>query len=142
MSETSVPDALIHAYQSTSYRVVSCRDPFILRVGVPSKALSELFQESGCRSAVFITADNPFGQMLSAKANAMRQERLANRLAALTEHVLEGEGQGDDKTWPPETSFLALGIGRDQACALGSQFEQNAIVWADEDAIPELILLR
>jgi hypothetical protein len=34
------------------------------------------------------------------------------------------------------------GLTRTAAQQLGRQFEQNAIIWADADAIPELILLR
>jgi hypothetical protein len=35
-----------------------------------------------------------------------------------------------------------LGLDLDTSCALGREFHQNAIVWAGEDAVPSLILLR
>jgi len=34
------------------------------------------------------------------------------------------------------------GLARAAAQELGRQFQQNAIIWAGADAVPELILLR
>jgi hypothetical protein len=38
-------------------------------------------------------------------------------------------------------TLFGLCVG-EQAQALGAEFGQNAIVWADADAVPQLILLR
>lgn len=142
MSQSSVSAALVEAYHATNYRVFLDGKPFALRVGQHSDALDSLYQATRARSAVFITAENPFSLTLSPAENSASQKRLAQQLSAFTEHIFEGAGQGDDETWPPEASFLALGINREQAWALGQQFGQNAIIWADADAVPELILLR
>jgi len=35
-----------------------------------------------------------------------------------------------------------LGLGLDAASVLGIAFRQNAMVWNDVDAVPQLVLLR
>ena len=142
MSQSSVSAALVEAYHATSYRVFLDDRPFDLRVGQYSDALGSLYQATRTCTAVFVTAENPFSLTFSTVENCASQRLLAQQLSALTEHIFEGAGQGHDEVWPPEASFLALGISREQACALGQQFGQNAIIWADADSVPELILLR
>lgn len=44
--------------------------------------------------------------------------------------------------WPPEKSFFVPGLDLNTARSIGQQFNQNAIVWIDSEAIPRLILLR
>ena len=39
-------------------------------------------------------------------------------------------------------TFLIFGISEEQASEIGKDFEQNAIVWCDKDAIPQLLLLK
>ena len=57
--------------------------------------------------------------------------------AAHIEHV------GDPtEAWEPELSYLTFGISAEYARRLGSLFRQDAVVWAGEDAIPQLLLLR
>ncbi|MBI0412378.1 MAG: DUF3293 domain-containing protein, partial [Nitrosospira sp.] len=41
-----------------------------------------------------------------------------------------------------EKGFLAVGVDLVTAQRLGDQYGQNAILWADEDAVPRLVLLR
>jgi len=55
---------------------------------------------------------------------------------------LDGFGQDPAGKWTEEESFLVLGISLEAAKKLGNQFEQNAIVWSDSDAVPQLIMLR
>jgi len=55
---------------------------------------------------------------------------------------LEGIGQHSSNGWIGEKSYLVFGLTLDDAKALGTRLEQNAIVWSGADAIPQLILLR
>jgi hypothetical protein len=50
-------------------------------------------------------------------------------------------GQGDDGEWPAEPSFLALGITRSDAEALGRRYQQNAIPWIASDCLTESVTL-
>lgn len=55
---------------------------------------------------------------------------------------IDGFGQDPEGKWSREESFLVLSIGVEAAKKLGNQFEQNAIVWVDSNAILKLIFLR
>ena len=56
--------------------------------------------------------------------------------------AIEGEGVGTDGAWPAEKSFFVFGVDLETARMLGVRYRQNAVVWAAEDAIPKLVLLR
>ena len=141
MRETLIATDLVGAYVDTDYRVAAS-PPFVLRIDQHSPALAEAYRRSHAMSAVFITADNPFSEITSDVENVANHIELGAQLRELTDNVFDGAGQGAAADWPPESSYLALGLCREQACALGIQFNQNAIVFAGADAIPRLILLR
>lgn len=139
---SQVPTRLITAYTTTPYHVFGSYGSFTLRIGHRSPVLARLFQTTSQYEAVFITAENPFSQTATDAENMERLEDLRRELSALSQSVFEGEGQGLDPAWPAEKSYLALGIPPHVARALGERYQQNAIVWVGEDAIPRLILLR
>ena len=141
MRETSIATDLVAAYVDTNYRVAAS-PPFVLRIDQHSPALADAYRQSHVASAVFITADNPFSETTSEAQNAANHIELGAQLRELTEYVFDGAGQGAAADWPAESSYLALGLSRAQACAFGIQFRQNAIVIAEADAIPRLVLLR
>lgn len=142
MPELSISTDLIAAYADTEYRVHVGDHILTLRVDQASPDLAEAYQRTGSTSAAFITADNPFSETATDAENAVNHAALGQHLRDLTAHIFDGEGHGMTGDWPPEKSYLALGLSREQACALGIQFRQNAIVFADSDAIPRLVLLR
>jgi len=142
MTDTVVPTGLIGAYRGTDYRVFHPDGHFSLRVGQYSPEAAKLLAQGCWTNAVFITADNPFSEMLSEAENQQRRRELLSCLKAVSPLVFEGEGRGEDPVWPPERSFFALGIDHKRACRIGEQFGQNAIVELGPDAIPQLILLR
>lgn len=142
MSVSEVPAELIEAYKRTQYLMQTENGEIVLRIGEPSKALAELIEAAAAEGGAFITAENPFSQQLTADENKVRHDRLREDLAELGALIIDGAGQGEDPSWPAETSYSAIGITRDQACALGIKYEQNAIVWIDATGTGELILLR
>jgi hypothetical protein len=140
MSQSLISQELISAYLATDYRVHSDSGQFVLRIGRRSIDLADMFERTGLMSAAFITAENPFS--VSDEENYASHARLCEDLAHLSLKFYEGEGQGDDKTWPAEKSVLILGIERYDAGSMGTKYGQNAIVWIGVEAVPELILLR
>ena len=132
---------LIAAYQATLYCVNGCVPEFTLRIGQHSRALADLYQKMGISSAAFITAWNPNSQPLPADVNDVRQKNLIACLLEMGVPFYLGEGSSPDGKWR-EPSLLALGIKKADARALAAQFEQNAFVYCDQDAIPELILMH
>ena len=136
-----VPDDLIDAYRATHYRVGVGSDAFTLRIDERSPRLARLFDESAHRSAAFITACNPRSNRQRDELNAAAHARLCAELARQGFAFIEGAGVDPAGPWQ-EQSVLALGIALDAARKIGLAFDQNAIVWAGEDAIPRLCLLR
>jgi hypothetical protein len=136
-----IDPATVLAYQQSEYRVFGSV-PAVLRVGVrcPQLALLQQLHQTHC--SAFVTACNPRGELGDEGVNAQRQAALAAQIACEGYVAIAGIGQHPTGNWPPESSYLVLGISRADAQRLGRQFGQNAILWADEAAVPELILLR
>ena len=141
MTASVIPEETIAAYTATSYRV-NQREPFALKIGEASAPLRKLYEEYNCSSAAFITACNPYNMAVSADENAAAQSRLEDKLIAASIPFFAGIGEDPSGQWSGETSVLALGLNLDTAKSFGVEFLQNAIVWAGNDAIPKLILLR
>lgn len=142
MTEKSklAPD-LIGAYEVTNFHVKA--DPsFTLNVGKVSEELKVLFKQNNVFNAAFITAWNPYSRSLSDEENQARNDQLKNELIIRSLKFIDGFGQDPLGQWSGEDSFLVLGIDLEASKKLGIQFEQNAIIWSDSDAVPELILLR
>ena len=126
------------AYRASEY-VVFAKPELVLRIGEPSAALDRLLEAAGARSAAFLTAANPHSQPRSAAENLATLERLERDASAWPVH--RGEGRSPDRTWR-EPSLLVAGIAREAARTLGRRYGQNAIVFIDKGAAPELVLLE
>ena len=131
---------LLEAYRNAEY-VVFAERPIVLRVGEPSADLDALLAEQGVRIAAFVTAANPRGELRPDAENAVANSALQNLVAAAGYPHFLGEGRNKRRTWA-EPSFFVLGIYRQNAEALGSLFEQNAIVFCEAGRAPELVLLN
>ena len=139
--ESKLAPNLISAYQVTNFQVRT-EPEFTLNVDLESEELKRLFKQNRVDSAAFITAWNPYGELLSNEDNQARNNLLLNELNLRSLKLINGFGQDPLGQWAGEDSFLVLGISLEASKKLGAQFEQNAIVWCDKDAIPKLILLR
>lgn len=126
---------LIAAYEQAEYAVF---DRFVLKIGRRSPALDALLEAHGATSAAFITAANPRGERRSEEDN---RAALAELEASLAYPFYRGEGRDPDGKWPAEPSLLVLGIARGEAEALGRACRQNAIVFIEKGAAPELVML-
>lgn len=138
-------EEVIASYRAAHY----CIEPagasaVILRIGERSAGLAALYGELGVDSCAFLTASNPLGVALRDADNAVAMTALCVDVHALGLALLPGVSRDGDpaSSWPGEESVAVLGISRDAARELGHRYQQNAIVWAGSDAVPELILLR
>ena len=138
---TSLNKDLISSYEVTNFHV-KAEPAFTLNVGRLSSELKALFKQNDANNAAFITAWNPYSKSLSDEENQARNDQLKNELIIRSLKFIDGFGQDPLGQWSGEDSFLVLGIDLEASKTLGIQFEQNAIVWSDSDAIPKLILLR
>ena len=138
---TEIPSELIVAYEATDFRVLEPQE-FTLRVGQRSAELQSLYVDMGVTSAGYLTAWNPFSAEASNVDNASAQRQLFRQLSLEGFTTLNAMGVDPCGDWPGEESVFVPGISLDRAKLLGSEFGQNAIVWAGSDAVPQLILLR
>lgn len=141
MENTVLNSELISAYEATYFHV-QAPSPFILKVGYKSSELEALFDLTGCKTAAFITAFNPFSETLSEKENQARNNQLEADLNRLNLKYINGFGQDPHCKWPGEDSYLVLDLDLEYAKFLAIKFEQNAIVWCSSSAVPELVLLK
>ena len=143
MSETTQihPDK-VRAYLATDYRLGHTDQDIVLTIGKRSERLATLFAGSGVTCGAFLTGYNPRGAVQSDEANDKAHAQLAAKLQGLGLQAIEGSGSEDGTDWPAERSFFALGLALEPAQAIGTHFDQDAIVWVGPDAVPQLILLR
>ena len=143
MSKTTQihPDKL-RAYEATDYRLGHTDQDIVLTIRKRSERLAKLFAVNGVRCGAFLTAYNPQGTIQSDAANAQGHAELASKLQELGVQAIEGSGSEEGTEWPAEKSYFALGLALELAKAIGSHFDQDAIVWVGPDAVPQLILLR
>ena len=141
MSPTRIAPRLLLAYHRTRY-AVRATPPFDLKIGATSAALRQWMDQHRCHCAALITACNPYSQVLEEAENASRQRALGQAVAQRGLPCVDAVGQPLDGNWLPEASCLVGGLSLDDACALGRQFEQNALVWCGADTLAQLILLR
>ncbi len=131
--------ALLAAYRRTEYHV---GQSFMLRIGVHSVDIEVWHKRQAVNCSAFVSAVNPRGAALDIHENRVRHERLRNRLGREGLYHEAGQGVAPDRSWPPEPGFLIAGLDQRQARRFGRDFDQNAVVWCGQDAVPQLLLLR
>lgn len=132
-----LPDSLYQTYLNTCYTILD--PPICIRIGESNPSLAALLEKYGTTTWAYITAWNPGSQPLPASENDRRQQELLEALADYP--IFEGEGIGEDNSWPPEKSLLVLGITEEKAIHIGHHFAQNAIITGSIHGVPELRIL-
>ena len=132
----------VQAYLATDYRIGHTSQDIVLTIGQRSERLAALFASNGVACGAFLTSYNPRGTVQSDVANELAHTELAAQLESLNLQAIEGSGSEEGTDWPSERSYFALGLALGPAKAIGTHFDQDAIVWVGADAIPQLILLR
>lgn len=112
-------------------------EPFYLVIGKPSNELENLLTKTKTNTWAYITAFNPFSKELSQDENKKRNAQLKKDISEYV--VLEGAGQAISKEWPPEPSFLILGISFAEAVRLMKAYEQNAILFGRVGGVVGLV---
>jgi hypothetical protein len=131
----------LKAYRETNFNVFTSI-PFTLKVDFFSNELLDFYTLNSSNTCVFITACNPFSDVVSEEQNAHLQSNFEKYLKDAKLFYVIGEGKHPSGDWEGESSFLVFGLGIEESKRLGIELKQNAIVWCDSDAVPKLILLR
>ena len=135
----ALPQDLVRAYFETSYSVHVQAGECVLRIPEPvPAAINELLEARQAASWTIITAVNPYSQPVSAEENTRRSELLAELLTLHRLQTFPATGKSDCGGGEEE-SLCVLGLTYNMAQALGSAFQQNAVLYGEKDAVVELI---
>jgi hypothetical protein len=141
VSELKIGAGIVRAYRETEYRVYG-DEPFTLHVGKFCPALAAAHQRHRVDCSAYITACNPFSQVVDHDTNTALHVALGRELSLRSMASIEGIGQHPSNQWPGEASYLVFGLTLVAAKTLGGRLDQNASVWSGADAVPQLVLLR
>ena len=139
MAKTSELEAL---YRATTYRVFLPGGHCDLRIDQPCEKLSSWLETAGASSFAIITACNPGSQPVDAARNAEQQSLLECDLLEGNYEPYAGENVADDAAWPVEESCFVVDIAAEDACALGQDYGQNAVVFGGADGVPRLLWIE
>ena len=129
----TISPKLIKAYREAVY-VIQIEDREIaLQVNKASPQLAKLMMEWEVSTAAFLTAFNPFSQVLDPQENEARQKKMWADAQPMCPKIFPGIGRDKNDQWPHELSMLALGIHQQDAQALADQYEQNAFLWISNE---------
>lgn len=140
MAASALPPPLLQAYRAAHYHLNDC--DWFLQLGQAQPALARYYQRHAVRCATYLTACNPWGELLPDTHNAQRMDRLRQALQRAGWSWLDGHGQDPDGAWPGEDSVLVWGMSESTARAWGQEWQQNAVLHCGADMQPQLVLLR
>jgi hypothetical protein len=135
----NIDQQLQEAYLATIYEVKHLG--LQLRIGEENWNLEELLIDNNAFSWAFISAWNPFSQLLSPKENNILHLKLIELAKNKCWIYTEGLGVPQNKGWEAEKSLFILDIPKSEAVILGKTFNQNAIVIGRLGKAPELLFL-
>jgi hypothetical protein len=141
LSESAIDASLVVLYRETHYEVAG-EERFTLRIGEASAPLADAHRRHGVDCSAFITACNPFSELLGVDENARRHAELARELVRRGLAHVAGVGQHPSNVCPGEASYLVFGLTLQDAKTLACLLDQNAIVWCGADGVPRLVMLR
>lgn len=104
--------------------------------------LAMAYAQHQVTSAALLTACNPYSCTQLPEQNQRAMDQLCHELKQQNVLFIRGVGASTQEQWPEEASVLALGVTFELAKNLGTKYQQNAVVWINEDAVPQLIMLR
>jgi hypothetical protein len=140
-AQTKISKTKINAFNVAHYRVTE-QEPFVMLIRKKSAPLAALMKQNGVECAAFVTAHNPYGKKIREALNYRAHKALKREITKMGYVSLEGVGEDPSGNWKIDPSYLVLGMPLEEAQAMGNRLGQDMVVWADIDAVPEVILLR
>lgn len=141
MSTSGIAAETLMAYRGARYRVLAVPE-FSLVQDQRDAALAALMADCHQVTAALVTAFNPLGVQRSLQENLSADAALQLVLLKQGLPLFPTIASDPAGTWPDEPGWLVLGLSHEHAMDIGRQFNQNAILWAEADAVPGLQLLR
>lgn len=131
---------LEEAFQRTDYLVSLPNDHSqIIRIGEQQPALDAWLRDCDLASWCFITAWNPGAKQRDRRENARANVTLFLELQGDGHPAVAATSRSRSGDWPDEPGFVVLGLTREQARVYANRFGQRAVVFADSEAVAELL---
>jgi hypothetical protein len=124
---------LIKAYREAVYVVDFGDGEITLQVGKANPALAKFMKGCDVTTAAFLTAFNPYSQVVDSVENEARQKSMWTDAQPMCPKIFPGIGRDKNDQWPHELSMLALGIRLEDAQALADRYGQNAFLWISNE---------
>jgi hypothetical protein len=132
--------SLIEAYKRTDYSALIENKTYILKIDEPNLDWIYFLKEKDQSFYFYITAWNPYSNLVSQDENRRANLELKSKLESLRLLVFDGVGKSWDSDWY-EDSFCTIGGNKDLAIQLGKDYRQNAIVYGSLTENPTLLFL-
>ena len=131
---------VVRAYNATRFEFAHGSGTIVLVPGRVNAALDNMLAIKNQKHWCFITACNPYSEVLKAQENARRHRVLGDILRLNYLDTREGIGRSPSDDWR-EPSYFVPGIDFLRAEALGIVFDQNAILIGEAGGSAELLFL-
>ena len=142
MNNENVAEQLWRAFEATLFQAQTPGGTIEIRIGKNCPELNRVCKDNGSTNWCFITAWNPGMERPEPAENDRRNLALRSDLINAGCEVFDGCGIGEDPSWEPEESFLALGISEEDGTKLGRRYDQYAIVVGELGGPAKLIDCR
>lgn len=113
---SEISQETVQAYHETEFRVFA-KNSLTLKISIKSEALLALYKDNRSESCAFVTACNPFGELLSDEENSSLQKQLDEEIKFRGLNSIPGEGNHPIGDWPDSCRLL---LGHLQRCTLCS----------------------
>lgn len=123
---TNTPEALLHAFAQTDYRVRLDSGDWIVRVG---RRHAWLDRALGGRAWTIITACNPGGRRGDDETNIRRHHRLIEHAAGAGFEAWPALNRDPTGHWPDEPGLLIAALDAAERVGLARKFGQAAVVF-------------
>ncbi len=134
-----ISEELINAYMETNYFIDKISIP--LKINKYNSFLQNIYDNNNINTCAYITAYNPYSKRVNIDKNIKNNESLKSLLDEKNYKYIEGFGSHPSNEWEKEYSFFIINIDYNSACDIGRKYNQNAILWCNDNCIPQLILL-
>ena len=132
-------EELIKAYYATTYDAEVDGEIINFRAGVHNRKIDEFTLAVDASEWAFVSACNPYSQLLTDEENLKRHQLLKNVLEMHGCEYFEGGGIADEGEWPREQGLLSIGLSLKQAIEVGQIFQQNAIMFCSVGDVAKVI---
>jgi hypothetical protein len=126
------------AFRATLYEFDTPAGGARLRIDEPSAALAAVQAALGVECSGLVTGWNPRSGPRPIADNEAVNARLLARLAALGWQAWPARHVAPQREWD-ELGLFVPGIGLAQLLELGREFDQHAVLHADDHAVPRLV---